>query len=285
MNGILALPLRLTAIALLLRPMGPWYVRPALLALACSVLVSHRAMQSRVVWSTATALVGIRIASDWPLADNHIYLLGYWCLAIALALGAKQPVATLAESGRWLVGLAFTLAVLWKGVLSPDFLDGRFFRVTLMTDPRFVETPMLVADLTPPQVDSNARALAALPEGAEPLEPPSLLEPPRLRAFAMASTWGILGLESMVAIAMLAPLSPVGWANTVRHGSLLVFCVLTYAVAPVAGFGWVLLVMGLAVTAGGQRVAAAVYVAAFLLILFYAEVPWPRLLIDMINGS
>ena len=27
-DGPIAMPLRLTAIALLLRPMGPWYVRP-----------------------------------------------------------------------------------------------------------------------------------------------------------------------------------------------------------------------------------------------------------------
>jgi hypothetical protein len=242
-------------------------------------------MLSPVLWGTAAVLVAVRIASDWPLADNHIYLLGYWCLAIALALGAKEPVATLADSGRWLLGLAFVLAVLWKGILATDFLDGRFFRVTLMTDPRFHEASMLIAGLTPSQLESNAHALAAVPEGAEPIEPPSLIEPARLRALATVSTWGILVLESVVAMAMLAPLPAAAWATTLRHGSVLAFCVVTYAVAPVAGFGWLLLVMGLAMSAGRKLLLAGVYVVAFLLVLFYTEVPWPGLLLDLVRGS
>jgi hypothetical protein len=285
MNDGLALPLRLTAIALLLRPMGPWYVRPAILALACGALLSRRAMLSRVTWGVLAALVAMRIASDWPLADNHIYLLGYWCLAIALALGGEQPADILAASGRWLLGLAFVLAVLWKGALASDFVDGRFFRVTLMTDPRFHEASMLIAGLTPTEVESNARALVAMPEGAEPVDPPSLVEPARLRVFATISTWGILVLESVVAIAMLAPLPATAWANALRHGSVLGFCLVTYAMAPVAGFGWLLLVMGLAMSPGRRLVVASLYVTAFLLVLFYSEVPWPGLLLDLVRGS
>ena len=40
----LEIPLRLTAIALLLRPMGPWFVRPVILAAAAIVLISPRAL-------------------------------------------------------------------------------------------------------------------------------------------------------------------------------------------------------------------------------------------------
>jgi hypothetical protein len=56
--------------------------------------------------------------------------------------------------------LAFALAVLWKAVLSPDFLDGRFFRVTLLTDPRFGEVAMLAGGLTQDQLDQNRQSLA-----------------------------------------------------------------------------------------------------------------------------
>lgn len=277
------LPLLLTAIALLLRPMGPWYVRPVILALACASLLSPRARRSQALWSVLATLVALRIASDWPLADNHIYLLGYWCLAVALALGATDPAATLAASGRWLLGVAFALAVLWKGVLAPDFLDGRFFRVTLMTDPRLQEASMLIGGLTHAELASNARALLAVPEGAELLEPPSMVEPRRLRAFAAISTWGVLALESIVAIGMLAPLPSATWATTLRHASLIGFCLVTYALAPVAGFGWLLLLMGLAVSGGRHRVLTGIYVATFLLVLFYAEVPWPGLLLDVLG--
>jgi hypothetical protein len=43
--------LRLTAIALLLRPMGPWFVSPVILAAGVLVLLFPRALRDRAVWS------------------------------------------------------------------------------------------------------------------------------------------------------------------------------------------------------------------------------------------
>jgi hypothetical protein len=274
-------PLRLTAIALLLRPTGPWFVRPAILAAAALVLISPRALRTPWLWGGVALLVGVRIADDWPLADNHIYLLAYWCLAVALAMRNPNPGIALAQQSRWLLGLAFALAVLWKAVLSPDFLDGRFFRVTLLTDPRFGEAAMLVGGLTQDQLDRNRQALRALPDGAELLDAPHVVEPARLRALAVVSTWGILALEASVAFAMFLPGSRA--TMILRHGALLVFCLVTYAFAPVAGFGWLLLVMGLAQCTENDRWLGYGYVATFLLVLFYSEVPWAGLLLDLIG--
>lgn len=272
-------PLRLTAIALLLRPMGPWYVRPAVLAGAALVLISPRALRTPAMWAAMAALVGMRIAADWPLADNHIYLLGYWTLAIALSLAASDLPRQLAAMSRWLIGLAFACAVLWKAVLSPDFLDGRFFRVTLLTDPRFSEAALLIGGLSEADLAANRRALDPVPEGAALAEPPTVLEPPRLRALAMVSTWGIMLLEAAVATMMLVParLDPF----QARHILLLGFCLVTYAFAPVAGFGWLLLVMGAAQTDAGDTWLRRAYVVAFLVVLFYSEVPWAGLLLDL----
>jgi hypothetical protein len=69
--------LRLTAVALLLRPMGPWFVAPFLLLAAILALLFPRALRSPLLWGAVAILVTIRIADDWPLADNHIYLLGF----------------------------------------------------------------------------------------------------------------------------------------------------------------------------------------------------------------
>ena len=272
-------PLRLTAIALLLRPMGPWFVRPAVLAAAALVLISPRALRTPATWAALAALVGVRIAEDWPLADNHIYLLAYWALAIALSLGGADLPRRLASMSRWLIGLAFACAVLWKAVLSPDFLDGRFFRVTLLTDPRFTEAAMLIGGLSEADLAANRRALTPLPDGAALVEPPAVIEPTRLRALAIVSTWGIVLLEAAVAVMMLAPtrLTPVFW----RHILLLAFCLVTYAFAPVAGFGWLLLVMGAAQTGEEDVWLRRAYVAAFLIVLFYSEVPWASLLLDL----
>ena len=117
--------------------MGPWFVRPAILAAAVLVLIFPKALRQWQVWGALAVLTAIRIVDDWPLADNHIYLLGYWLLAVSLALRSRDAASTLADASRALIGLAFAFAVVWKVALSPDFLDGRFFRVTLVTDPRF----------------------------------------------------------------------------------------------------------------------------------------------------
>jgi hypothetical protein len=275
----LEVALRLTAIALLLRPMGGWFVRPVIMAAAVLVLVSPRALRMPALWLGVSIAIAFRIAADWPLADNHIYLLAYWCVAIALSLHSKEAHGTLAFNSRALIGLAFAFAVLWKAVLSPDFLDGRFFRVTLQTDPRFGEPAMLIGGLSSEQLDANRNALMPLPQGAELLNPPRVFEPQRLRILASVATWGILILEASVAALMLVPSARISarW----RHAALLTFCLVTYPFAPVAGFGWLLLLMGVGQTDQDQVWLRRIYVGAFVAVLFYTEVPWAGLLLDL----
>lgn len=80
------LPLRLTSLLILLRPLDVWWITPWLLVGAAGALLSSRLRTSPITWAAAAVLIGARIAVVWPLADNHIFLLAYWCLAIAIAL-------------------------------------------------------------------------------------------------------------------------------------------------------------------------------------------------------
>jgi hypothetical protein len=99
---------------------------------------------------------------------------------------------------------------------------------------------------------------------------------------SMMSTWGIVALEAAVAAMMLAPARRTGaW----RHVLLLTFCGITYAFAPVAGFGWLLLVMGLAQVEERQVWIARLYVVAFLVVLFYDQLPWTELALDFFRGG
>jgi len=280
--------LTLTALILLLRPLDVWWLAPWALAAACLSLVARPVRRAPLTWFLIALLVAARVVVVWPLSDNHIYLLAYWCLAIGLALSSPIPAATLSASSRWLLGAAFGLAVLWKAVLSPDYVDGRFFRVTLMTDERFADASLVFGGLSRDQMAENRRFLEPLPEGAALLTPPPFVEPPRLRAFAAIATWGGLFLEAAIALLSLIPLeglsrrSPANAERiqAARHASLLAFCVTTYALAPVAGFGWLLSAMGLAQCRQDQRVLRAGYVAAFVLILLYTEIPWTTILAD-----
>jgi hypothetical protein len=276
-GGIADPVLTLTAIVLLLRPLDVWWIAPFVLAAACLSLLSRPVRRAPVTWILVALFVGARIVVVWPLSDNHIYLLAYWCLAIGLALSSAAPAATLSASSRWLLGGAFAMAVLWKAVLSPDYVDGRFFRVTLLTDQRFADASLVFGGLSPEQMAQNRAFLDPLPEGAELLAPPPFVEPPRLRAFAAVTTWGGLILEALIALTCLIPLKRLDIA---RHALLLAFCITTYALAPVAGFGWLIATMGLAQCRPGQRSLLGAYVAVFLVILVYSEVPWAGVLAE-----
>ena len=273
--------LRLTAIELLLRPLGPWAARPLALGLAALALLFPRVLRSQATWLALAALVAVSIVVEWPLPDNHIYLLAYWCLAAGLALGAPDPGTTLARSGRLLLGFAFAFAVLWKGVLSPDYVDGRFFRVTLLTDDRFADTVAVVGGLDRETLEASRRALVPLPGGAEALEPPEVVEPPAFRRFANALTWGGLAVEAVLALLCLAP--SVGWVPRARHAVLLAFCALTYSVAPVAGFGWLLVAMGVSLCGPTDLWLRRSYVVIWLLVLLYSEVNWAGIVMDLLR--
>ena len=271
------LVLRLTAIELLLRPMGPWFIKPVILLLAGLALILPRVLRASLTWFALALLVAGRLIADWPLPDNHIYLLAYWCLAAGLALRAADVRPPLALSARLLIGSAFLFAVLWKAVLSSDYLDGRFFRVTLMMDDRFAGAVMLLTGLSEEQLRQNRTYLQPLPEGAELLHPPLFLEPPAFRRMAGAATHGTLILESAIAALCL-----FGWRRRLdptRHVLLLTFCLITYAFAPVAGFGWLLLVLGLAQCPPEQKLLRFAYVFSFFLILLFSEIPWADLLV------
>src|SRR5262245_38463023 len=271
------MPLRLTLLILLLRPPSAGAVRGLTWLLAGLAVALQPLARSAWIWLALAGLVLARLVQDWPLSDNHIYLLGYWCLALGLCLLVPAPIAAIAEASRWLVGAVFLCAVLWKALLTPDFLDARFFRLTLVTDERFAALARSVGGLTQEQLDGNRAALAALPEGAELIDGPVLYEPPALRRLGLALTWGGFVMESLLAIAFLSPWPAV--LHRGRHLVLLTFTILTYAVAPVAGFGWLLAAMGLAQCGPSQHTLRLAYLAAFVLVFVYSETPLVRLVL------
>jgi hypothetical protein len=110
------------------------------------------------------------------------------------------------------------------------------------------------------------------------LDGPVLVEPVALQVLARALTWGGLLLEVVVALAFL---SPAAWpVARLRHPALFLFIVGTYAIAPVAGFGWLLAAMGLSQVDDQRAQLRLAYVAAFGAVLIYAETP----LVDWLLG-
>ena len=67
--------------------------RPSYWPSACLSLIVPAVRRAPLAWIVVALLIAARIVFVWPLSDNHIYLLAYWCLAIGLALSAPTPAA------------------------------------------------------------------------------------------------------------------------------------------------------------------------------------------------
>ena len=313
-----ALVLRLTLVLLLLKPPVHWTSFPVVIAAACMGLLSRTALRSPITWLVLAIATGWAVVHDWPYADNHRYLLFYWCFAVFLALLSTEPERAMARSGRLLIGLTFAFAVLWKGVLSPDYRDGRFFRVTLLTDGRFAAATKLIGGMGEEVYDNNRAFLgpslpsssdvgtswgdfrtaqleadyssvaqhdssskASLPKTGLDSDAPVYRETQRFVWFWRTSTWYLLLIEAAVAAAFLLPFRVL---EGIRDAPLLLFAVSTYAFAPVDGFGWLLLSMGLAQTKPELRTMRLAYVVTFVLVAFLVAVPWSEKLLNFVRA-
>jgi hypothetical protein len=260
----LDLALRLTLLDLLLRPIGQREMRPLVLGLAAAGLLLPGWQRSRALWAALAGLTALRVALDWPLGDNHAWLLAYWCLAAALGLAARAPRTILAGNARLLLGLAFAFATLWKVALSPDFRDGTFFRVTLVADRRMEPATRLATGLSPEALAALRARVERQPEAA-PGDAELAPVPTRLARVADLATGWTLAIEAATALAFLWPGRR---AAPLRDPLLLVFCATTYAVAPVQGFAWLLLAMGVAQSPPRPALRLG-YVGVFALVLGY----------------
>jgi len=263
------LALRLTLLTLLLRPIGDRLFQPFILGLAALGLLLPDRLRWPPLWIALFLLTALRVLFGWPMADNHAYLLCYWCLAVVLAVVAHDPQVCLAFNGRLLIGLAFACATLWKAVLSPDYLDGRFFRVTLLIDPRFESFALLVGGLNMELLESWRQFIAQHVDGqlVEMFNKPP--ESTRFLWLAYCMTWWTVLLEGVIATAFLWPGERriAKWRNAL----LLLFCATTYAVATVEGFGLLLLAMGVAQCKTARKRTYWAYLAVFALVLAYRE--------------
>ncbi len=277
------LALRLALLDMLLRPVGDWTLRPFVLTLCVVGLLVPGQLRRPSLWLALTFLTGLRVVLDWPLSDNHAYLLCYWCFAIFLALLSSDPSKCLALNGRLLVGLVFAFATIWKLGLSPDYVDGRFFRVTMLVDGRFEGFARLVGGVTPEALQDLREFVEQHADGGliDPGSGP--VEPLRYIWIARLTAWWNIFIDGAIAIAFLWPAGKR--ISLLRDPLLLFFCATTYAIATVEGFGWLLIAMGVAQCAPERQTTRLLYLACFGLIVFYREVPWAeRIFLPLLAG-
>ena len=98
---------------------------------------------------------------------------------------------------------------------------------------------------------------------------------------ASGMTYWTIAIESLVALAFLFPTRLIG--SWLRHIFLMVFILTTYAIAPVLGFGYVLVAFGAAQVEENQEILTMAYAFCFAAITAYSA-PW-RLVASYLSGS
>jgi hypothetical protein len=268
---------RLTFLTLLFSPIGDWYVSPVVQVFSAIGLLFRNLWRSAWLWLVLTLLAALRVYQDWPMADNHAYLLVYWCAALAIATG-PGGMASLARNARWLIGLTFAFAA-WQKWASPDYANDVFFLTTFLVDERFEDFAVLFGGLTYEQLEA-ARVYLEGDYRAGPVDAFPFELPVAFRVLARLSTiWNLLE-QTLVAVAFLAP--PASIVGRLRDPLLLLFCFTVYAVAPVPSFGWLLIAMAV-VQAMPSNTIRVWYLTAFATLAFYYEVPWAWLLVEALD--
>ena len=271
---------KLTLLALLLSPVGNWFIRPFTLSLTVMGLLIPGLWRSPSLWVALALLTGIRFYIDWPSADNHAYLLSYWCLAFAVSawLGNRE---ILFSNARYLVALTFGFAALQKWI-SPDYLNGVFFLITFFLDERFEEFVVLFSSVTFEQIDIAREYLEGDYRSAPAPDSLPFVIPGSMWWLAILSTAWNLFEQTLIAIAFLVPKD--SRLGRIRDPLLLLFCFTIYAVVPVVSFGWLILAMGIAQSDGKSATLRYWYTGAFFALIFFYEVPWAEVLNTAISA-
>lgn len=256
----------MTLLLLLLYPSGFWYVRIPITVLCVSAFVFRALRLDAKFWFVVAMTVTAGNYQNWFLVDNHKYLLGYWCLALFCCLQTDDPKKSLAAIARWLIGLSFLFAIFWK-VASGDYIDSTFFHYSLLLDDRFRAISESLGGMTREIGDANRAAYRALISFDSRLEAVTLLYPKGITNLAGVFTWWTLFIEALVAAGFLWPAgkSISKWRDYI----LIAFILSTYSVAPVLGFGWTLIIMGLAQCEERFKYIPRLYMLAFIILQVY----------------
>ena len=261
---------QLTLILLLLYAPRVWYLIIPLQALCILGLVYRPLARQPGFWLIAAALMASATVLNWYFLDNHKYLLCYWVIAMWIIHEGSpdERRGALAHNAHWLLGLTMVFATLWK-IMEPPFLNGSVFEFLLLTDARFEYVARWFGEMTQYDLASNRDVIDELKRGylhGREMLPVQLATSKRIAPLAVLLSWWTILIEGAIALVYMLP---IGRLHTTRHVFVLVFAASTYLVAPVKGFGWLLMILGIAQCGQTERGFKLAYLSVFLLIHFY----------------
>lgn len=268
---VLDLVAPLTLVLLLLYPVGPEPVRIGLQLGSVAGLVYPPLQRTSGYWGILAAGMGLGCFLLWHDADNHKYLITYWCLALGLSCRADDPARAVRINARLLIGLCFLWAVVWK-LRTPDFLTGEYYQFAMLTDERLFSVGQLFSGMSPDVYVQNQEAVNRLTEYASTLDRVSFEGVAVLRPLSLVLVAWTLLVESWIVISHLWPTSSKSsskWGARSQYASLLVFIATTYAAAHVGGYAWILTIMGLAQVRAAHAAWRLLYLGGLALVIVY----------------
>ncbi len=261
---------KLTLLLLVLYGEKYWEFTVPLVMFAAVGLIVPRLSTNWVYWLVITAVQARALVPRVYLVDNHKLLMAYWCLALTLS---QAKVAEFRLNARLLVGGCFGFAAYWK-VTTHEFFDGSFLHFTMLTDARFANFARIAAGIGDGTRAKDAQALWAVSHGL--VSHAQLLDSGASVVLAKLSTVWTLFMECGIAICFLTAgiWTP---ARRFRNWFLIGFVGMTYTIATVIGFAWLLVILGYVQTDDRERIARTSYLALFVGLQLYL-VPWGSIL-------
>ncbi len=229
--------LRMSLLLALLAAAPKGQVATAFHCLVLLALFFPKLGQHRDFWLALTSLQSFAIFYTWGSSDNHKYLIAYWFFTLYLALlsskGNKDFFKDFcASSARYLIAGAMLFAALAK-IIHPEYVNGDFFRVTLLTDGRFQVFTSLLTDLDKSILEENYSTMKLMRNSA--ISEMSLQGLKEVNFWALFLTWWTILIEVIIGLLFLWNKKPL-WG----HLFLITFMITTYSVATVTGFSLIL---------------------------------------------
>ncbi|RAP24932.1 hypothetical protein DID73_00060 [Candidatus Marinamargulisbacteria bacterium SCGC AG-343-K17] len=214
---------------------SPMIYTPILMLGSAGVLF-EQCRKSKYFWLLTSIFYAIFILFNWQTVDNHMYLWGYWLIAITMSFYSIDKETSLKLSAKYLIAFCMGYAGIQK--LNPNFLSGDFFYFKLITDPRFNFIGSLIQFNLPEVISENKYLIQKVMQESKT----SLLNagPYILHPISKILTWYTIIIETIVTLVFFLPRKRFYiW----QHWLLLLFGSL-YFVLPIRGFAFTLLTMG-----------------------------------------
>jgi len=235
--------------------------------------------RAKSTWLALAVIGTVVLAHNWHPVDNHKFLLVYWLWV--LFLSTLAPTEKAAEgivqfNARFFLAFVFLAASAQK-LASSSYVDGSFFELTVLTDPRFEGFMKLFG--FPADIFSLSDHLHGLVRSPlHSIENHTVLLPtdPGIALAGTLITWW----DVLVQIAIGAMVATTNRKIEIAgHVLLLVFIYTTYFAAPVIGFGWTLSILALVLVHGRYPRLSLWYLLSFPVLELY-QVPWQQYVPD-----